>query len=224
MADFLQLYLDQEHWSTTTGGPLEVTRDHLLLASNGKMVPAGSIQVGDALESVQGPSKVIRIDSIQRSGFYAPLTPSGTVAVNGVVASNYVVLQKKGSEYLTLQGGFVTPVSQHLMIHLFLSPLRVACLGIYSGFCSNGVDTDMAEFPGIVSFGLKLFEWLEEQHILVQLILYTMFLIVWGLSYTMECILGAPLLCVASLLAGVMVFFRSFNTRATVHKNKMKTA
>jgi len=74
-------------------GALQVSPGHLVLTEDGVYKTAGTLMPGDALRVVDADGlKVSRVLSIQRSpssDAYAPLTASGTVVVDGVVASNY---------------------------------------------------------------------------------------------------------------------------------------
>ncbi len=92
-------------------GVLPVTPDHLLFLADGTTIPAGMLQVGDMLTSgaVASIKKVVRHD-----GIYAPLTSSGTVIVNNVVASTYSYTAK-ASAFVSLY---------HAMAHFLLTPLR----------------------------------------------------------------------------------------------------
>ena len=76
--------------------PLEISAEHLIYvhkeaSSAKKLVPAASLKVGQYLVAHDGSSSEIRSVKIRPSkGVYSPLTASGTLVVNGVVASNYV--------------------------------------------------------------------------------------------------------------------------------------
>lgn len=90
---------------------LEVTAEHIVYANHGKMVRAGDIVIGDML----GEDTVTSIDSVQRTGFYAPSTEAGDIQVSGIRASCYAAL-------LDL------PVRmQHEVTDMFHAPLRLAC-------------------------------------------------------------------------------------------------
>jgi hypothetical protein len=67
---------------------LEISRDHMLLV-RGKYVPASAVQVGDELESASGNVMIVEaINTVVRTGVYAPLTSSGTIIVSNIKASN----------------------------------------------------------------------------------------------------------------------------------------
>jgi len=88
---------------------LEITPDHLVFlhdnnTKTARAVPARSLRVGDRLLSTTttSPSSssmlIEEIRSVTRVGAYGPFTPSGTVVVNDIVASNYVTLQQHNNK------------------------------------------------------------------------------------------------------------------------------
>jgi len=102
---------------------LELTPQHLVYVQNyQEPIPASSVQVGDVL--LQGmrsnTTRVTKIRIVKRQGMYAPLTPSGTIIVNGVKASNYIALQPTNSSYL-LQMGSTVSISHHAVSHMFVT-------------------------------------------------------------------------------------------------------
>jgi Hint module len=94
---------------------LKISAHHLvMLERNNKHYPisAKDIKVGDILSgrSVQSIMEVVR------QGVYAPLTQSGDVMVNGILASNYVNLLQMPSI-----------LDQHSMAHALFFPHRCFC-------------------------------------------------------------------------------------------------
>ncbi|CAF3457608.1 unnamed protein product [Rotaria sp. Silwood1] len=71
---------------------------------------AGKFRIGDRVQLIENnqvvPGEIIRIQLIKQKGFYAPLTPSGTIVINGVLASNYAT------------------VSNHPLVHQVMSIYR----------------------------------------------------------------------------------------------------
>lgn len=97
---------------STTSGVLPVTPDHLVFLANGQAVPAASIKVGDSLSS----GVVTEINHVVRSdGIYSPITKSGTIVVEGNVASTYAAAHESLS---------------HSISHIMTAPLR--WLGVYT--------------------------------------------------------------------------------------------
>lgn len=105
-ANFLQIH------AKDLKKPLEVSPEHMVYV-NGSSWPirAAQVQVGDML----GKNKVLKVTSIKRRGVYAPLTESGDILVNGVLASCYAAVHSH------------TPVNQHWEAHAFFSLHRLVC-------------------------------------------------------------------------------------------------
>merc|ERR1712048_732638 len=67
-----------------------VSPNHIVFLADGTDKLAANLLVGDELLVAQGSGKVSSIKSaIGNEGMYAPLTASGTIVVDGAVASNY---------------------------------------------------------------------------------------------------------------------------------------
>lgn len=88
-------------------GVLKVSKTHLLFRADGSDVQAGEVLVGDVLTTVGKSSRVLSIKQTMSKGFYAPVTASGTIVADGVVASTYAV-----------------PSRGHWLAHLMISPLQ----------------------------------------------------------------------------------------------------
>jgi len=107
-----------------TNGEFRASAAHIILVKEGlsqRRILVGQLQVGDEVFNavnqdavwVLKPSRVVAIRrSSTKSGMYAPLTSSGTIVVDGVVASNYA----SSSEEKHLS---------HRAAHAFLFPVRV---------------------------------------------------------------------------------------------------
>jgi hypothetical protein len=70
-------------------GTIELSPGHYLYAADGSIVMARDVNVGDRLSTATSPITVISIKTVSVKGFVAPLTPSGTIIVDGVAASVY---------------------------------------------------------------------------------------------------------------------------------------
>merc|ERR1719230_797254 len=106
MTEFVQLH------TNTSIIPLEMTDQHLIFLDGKKNpVRADSVKVGDVLQAEGKNAVVEKIELVTRTGIYNPLTSSGTIQVNGIIASNYVSFQKENHEYIELQGGIEMPMS-----------------------------------------------------------------------------------------------------------------
>eukprot|EP00929_Paragymnodinium_shiwhaense_P025980 TRINITY_DN15561_c0_g2_i1.p2 TRINITY_DN15561_c0_g2~~TRINITY_DN15561_c0_g2_i1.p2 ORF type:complete len:174 (+),score=34.82 TRINITY_DN15561_c0_g2_i1:828-1349(+) len=83
---FAQFFVTIEH----TFGVMRASANHLILKADGGEFVADDARVGDALHTSQGIATVLAVyKSYEKMGMFAPLTSSGTVVVDGVVASNY---------------------------------------------------------------------------------------------------------------------------------------
>merc|ERR1711933_664618 len=165
-AEFVQLH-------TNAGTPpIEMTGEHLVFV-HGKSNPvrADSIKVGDLLRAQDHQTAVVeKIDVVTRNGIYNPLTRSGTIQVNGIVASNYISFQKENNEYAELQGGVFEVMSHHDAAHIAMAPYRFYCTTL--AICNITDGAEKSSFmPLYVSMGIELIEWSKQQHILVQLLL-----------------------------------------------------
>ncbi|CAF0856542.1 unnamed protein product [Adineta steineri] len=74
-----------------------VSPNHLVFEfDSGKALFAGKFHVGDRVQFIDNneivPGEIVNIESTKQEGYYAPLTSSGTIVVNGVVASNYATV------------------------------------------------------------------------------------------------------------------------------------
>lgn len=74
-----------------------VSANHLIFDfDSGEALFAGKFHVGDRVQFIENnqivPGEIISIHSTKQEGYYAPLTPSGTIVINGVVASNYATV------------------------------------------------------------------------------------------------------------------------------------
>eukprot|EP00546_Thalassionema_frauenfeldii_P018046 CAMPEP_0178899002 /NCGR_PEP_ID=MMETSP0786-20121207/2652_1 /TAXON_ID=186022 /ORGANISM="Thalassionema frauenfeldii, Strain CCMP 1798" /LENGTH=697 /DNA_ID=CAMNT_0020569799 /DNA_START=113 /DNA_END=2203 /DNA_ORIENTATION=- len=133
-ANFLQIHYS----SKTLSGSIEMTEDHLLLV-NDSMIPASFVEVGDRLSAAEEDVMVEKIRVVRRKGVYAPFTESGTIVVNGIVASSYISLQS-GSGSLKISG-IDTGMNMHQLSHYFQCFHRAACKLRWS-WCANEKYTD----------------------------------------------------------------------------------
>ncbi|CAF3137793.1 unnamed protein product [Rotaria socialis] len=90
---------------------IEISFYHLIfLFENQYPIHASRVRIGDLLQIVDGinvlPGVVVKIEETKSEGFLSPLTPSGTIVIDGIVASNYAV------------------VHSHLVAHYVMQPYR----------------------------------------------------------------------------------------------------
>jgi len=212
-AEFLQL--------TTANSVLEMTGEHLVFLQNKENpVRADSVQVGDVLRSADSSNtlKVNKVNTIQRQGLYAPLTNSGTVVVDGVVASSYISLQKESNEFVQIQD-MSTGISQQQYVHLVLSPFRLLCQGVSNNFCTA---YDQEGMPYYITYGIAANNWASNSGILVQSLALALFCLLAGFFMILENTFGASLApLVLALVGGAYAFSKA--TGVTVRANKSKT-
>lgn len=102
---------------------LVASPEHLLFACDGSAVLSEDLKQGDQVRTANGCYTVESVNKVERRGMYAPATHTGTVIVNGVVASNYAV------------------VDTHTWAHLSFAPLR-AWSNLRSLFSTTEVSTE----------------------------------------------------------------------------------
>ena len=107
--DFLQVTIRSLFSNSTS--VLLVAPNHLVFdfdSNNARF--AGKFHVGGRLQFIENeqtvPGEIISMKLVKAQGYYAPLTPSGTIVVDGVVSSNYAT------------------VSNHALAHFFMGAYR----------------------------------------------------------------------------------------------------
>lgn len=102
--DYLKITVDNH-----VEQPLIISSNHLVFRFNqSKPMFAGYLKVGDQLESISKDNikqagTIIDIALIKSQGFYAPLTRSGKLVVDGIVVSNYAVVANHQLAHLAIQ-------------------------------------------------------------------------------------------------------------------------
>jgi hypothetical protein len=91
------LAIDVQSMMSNLSSTIVVSSNHLVFDFDSRKARfAGSFRVGDRVQFVEKaqiiPGEIIRIRLTQQKGYYAPLTPSGTIVVDGVLASNYATV------------------------------------------------------------------------------------------------------------------------------------
>ena len=158
--------------------PLEVTSDHMVFVNKHHAVPASMIEPGDEVWlSQENQSAVVeRVTNVTRRGAYAPFTPSGTIVVDGYLASTYVAFQD--SPFLRL-GQWTTPLTHQWLGQKFEILHRIVCL--HWGDCTN---------EGYTETGVSL--WMARPH---QLSLWMIRQPAWVMTLMMT-----PYLCIILFL------------------------
>ena len=162
--DFLQIYTHG-----LVGQPLQVSGNHMVFI-HGKSNPirAIDIAVGDTLQNSSGNGSVVsRIETVKSKGLYAPLTVSGKLLVDDVVASSYVAVLGTDREFVEL-AGVTLPITHSSAGHTFSTPLRLMCMTVSPKICEWKSEGGMHPW---LSFGQKLASAMENQHFIMQLIM-----------------------------------------------------
>jgi len=190
----------QIHTDVSDKKPIELTDDHFIFVGS-ETVPAGSVKVGDVLSYSQ--ETVTKISLVNKEGMYMPLTPSGKIVVNGQQASTYVSLLGYGAgivEHSALRGW----LSESLLFHSWLSPYRLACMGVSPFLCESN-QHEQTEGTGILQWlltGQSIMQYLEGLPFLAQIFLFAfVFFPILGFSMLLEALAG-PAMAPTALVVG----------------------
>lgn len=201
--------------STTDNKVLEISKNHMVGRPNGGFVPAGILQVGDSLISSNGVTTSVRsIRSVQRKGVYAPFTDSGTIIVNGILASTYIAYED--SQYLRI-ASMKTPFTYQWLAQTFQCLHRLATkLNLFGEetYSESGVS-------GWVQGPHEIFMWLLDQHVVVVLPVMTITILCFGFIWVVDT--AAPVSLVAALLLVNAVRCRMMASSTTKKKKTRVT-
>mmetsp|Transcript_25229 Transcript_25229/g.38261 ORF Transcript_25229/g.38261 Transcript_25229/m.38261 type:complete len:655 (+) Transcript_25229:59-2023(+) len=187
-AEFLQIDTD------INSVPLELSADHMVMLANKRFVAASSLKEGDLLVTSSEEVIVVKsITSILRKGVFAPFTASGTIVVDGILASNYIAYH--GSEYMRI-GHIETPLSCQWMAHIFNSVHRLA-------FMAN-----------------KIFSWILDQHFLVATALFFPAMAVVSATSVIEILLLNSTVTLSSCLILLIISRAFFSMKITKRSRK----
>ena len=132
--DFLaiEVYSSLSNSSST----MLVSPNHLIFDFESRKARfAGKLRTGDQVQFIYNnkiiPGEIINIRLTKEEGYYAPLTPSGTIVVDGVVASNYA------------------SVSNHALAHQMMSFYRL-------WIKIMGTSTSSEQIPWMLKLMLKI--------------------------------------------------------------------
>lgn len=160
---FVKFWVESGKWIEMTGAHLIHVKD------KAHPVRADSVRVGQNLVGKEGQSlPVTKIKEIQKKGIYAPLTASGSLLVNNVLASSYVSMQEGADEYVQL-GSTKLMLSQAAGTHLWMTPLRMLCTRSPDHSLCSALDEDgMSPW---VAIGFQYHAWAETQSWFLQAIM-----------------------------------------------------
>ena len=199
--------------------PLEITGQHMIYLHNKQNpVRADTLKVGDILRGDHYTGlAVTKITKVKRREQYAPLTPHGTILVDGIMASSYISLQQDAREHIELgENGFTVAISQRVMVHMFLSPLRMYCLGWSRAPCESYNEDGL---PPFVAFGLALADWGNRQNVFVQLVALLVFFLVLLPIYLIEDLAGpeyGPVMLVIAFATLVLYYRSNYRVRIKI--------
>ncbi|CAB9501652.1 expressed unknown protein [Seminavis robusta] len=175
--DFYQIYTQG---SGDSDSPVvEMTGNHLIFIKDNdgnkeRAVRADQVQVGDVLVSTtkkmdqQYAVSKVTTTSIPK-GLYMPLTPDGSIVVaandndtSGIVASTYVSIANE-SPVIVERIHDVFGIDEQSLVHWWLSPYRLMCLGVSSRLCQE--DNNRSD-EGILTWllqGREFAQWTESR-------------------------------------------------------------
>lgn len=182
-AEFLQIH------SGALKKPLEVTPDHMVFIDS-SAVRASEVKVGDTL----GENKVSKITSVKRRGVFAPVTESGDIVVNGILASSYAAVLAH------------CPVNvQHSGAQAFFAVRRLLCAFNF-GNCEKETHTD-----GIADWLLPVFNLfsMTNSSPIIQFCAVVVAVPFLAAVYTLEQLLLGPLFVKALALFSCLAIYKN---------------
>ena len=174
----------------------ELSENHMLFVG-GKALPASAIKVGDKLDLANGSSvAVTKINTVGRTGVFAPFTESGLINVNGVVASTYVNLQGQSDSFMV--GPFKT-LSMQFVAHATQAPHRVVCT-LHLDACKSETYNEEG-ISRFVAAQLAAAKWLFSQKDYVVAIAFGPILVLVGVASLLECLVKYPIVVIVMVVA-----------------------
>ena len=181
--------------------PLEISKNHMLFVQHGStqnVVPASVVTVGDLLVLGSGGFAVVtKISTVERTGAFAPFTTTGTIAVNGVVASSYVSLQEDSGVFKI--GEIETAVSMQWLAHAFQAHHRIVCELSWS-YCEKET-YDSQGVSHWVTKPLSISQWILSQNVWVMAVVSVFVLVAALTVVSMELIIFKPWVLIAAYMA-----------------------
>jgi len=203
--------------------PLVLSGAHMVfIKKEGKRIAIRSDQImmGDKLISIVSDSSssfvVSRILKNKKgvTGAYAPFTNTGTIVVNGVVASCYVALIQPTNLEKKLFGFF----SHQSVAHFFESPHRLyCCYYFFADECRNEKYTDEG-LSSWVAFPFEVTKWLLESSIWIQISVLFPISFVCAFFNLLECAIKIEATAESKLFWGaisIMLYYLLLRRKAT---------
>lgn len=195
----------------TNDAPLELTPKHMVFTGAGKAVMAKSLRAGDSVLLPNGDSAEIQsIKVVQSEGLFAPFTASGTLVVNGIVASSYIDVVD-----------IPWAVSSQWLENVFQIPHRTICT-FRLDWCKQETYTE----EGVsrwVSAPLYFVQWVSRQHVVVRGVVYAIAIILVGFFGILAEIYGyvLPIILTCFMVVGAANVL--WNGKWTVSLNGFET-
>jgi len=168
-----------------------------------KFIPASEVRRGHVLE-VSGKNDSMTAEvttvraNVRKQGMYAPFTASGTIVVNGIVASSFVAIP------------ILKSVSNQWIAHTGEFPHRFICH--YMGSCANnetydenGINQNWCVIP------LQFIDWFFSTSNFVQWILVTLIFTTLSIFSIMEQVLVQPILGLGVIVLGTVMMTPSLS-------------
>ena len=185
-AEYLQIHIED------LKDPLEISNNHMLFVQHGStqnVVPASVVTVGDLLVLGSGGFAIVtKISTVERTGAFAPFTTTGTIAVNGVVASSYVSLQEDSGVFKI--GEIETTVSMQWLAHAFQAHHRIVCELSWS-YCEKET-YDSQGVSHWVTKPLSISQWILSQNVWVMAVVSVFVLVAATALVSVELIVLKP--------------------------------
>jgi len=214
---YLQILTDDMHQNN----PIEITANHFLYVFNEglkttELKLAQHVNVGDFLVTATGlPSRIRSIRTLTgKHGLYAPITVSGDLLVNGVLASSYTSVDSLD--------GFISNQMLHWLSHGTMAPYRLYCA--VTGGCEGETYDEATGLNPWINFLSGVQQTLLDSPILI---VKASILLASTLPFVLFIILGKVLTTSTLALltqAAVALFGYWWCRNATGTKNKQSAA
>jgi len=159
-------------FTTATKNKLSLSSVHLVYEQTQQAyIPASDVKIGHTLVENGEASEVTKIRTVQRKGLYAPFTSSGSLVVNGVLASSFIdVLPSVGnSQWIAHTGEFP---------HRFWCTTVADCSS--ESYDEQGINYYWGRLP------MNFLAWLSTQNKVVQFLVQMGLMLALTVLYTME--------------------------------------
>jgi hypothetical protein len=129
---------------SSTGYSIELTEGHLINIKNRGYIRAHEVAIGDFLYADSSEIEVTLIEKITKRGYTAPLTKSGTLLVNNILASCYAEVKSQTVAHLAMN-----PISIWYDLNKFFG---------YQAYSQEGLELYNYIVPALHQFAFNHFE------------------------------------------------------------------